>query len=610
MRKNIVKYLTIFFIVFIGVTLGTNFLINSFLAPFKEPGREVTLKGLFSFSPSKNQIYLRMLIAVPIFFMIISKITEKAKTKKKLNFGQYGDSRFSTLKEIKSQYKEIDATRKSYSHEGGTIVARYKGKLYIDDDTVNTIVLGMTRSGKGELYVLPMIDVLSRSIKKPSLVINDMKGELVTAAADRLKERGYDVHIFNLLDPSRSMQVNLLDPIAEQWNKGNKDEAQLMVRSITHTIFPSEEMGDDVYWREGAVSLVNGFILGCLTIFQGNRDKLTLPHVALHMQHVSTQIDGFDNFFALLPKEDPGRVEASTFLSGGEKQRSSFLSIASSKLRNFTMEKFQMMMSRSTLDFSMIGFSDRPQAIFLVIPDYDSSNHYLASLIVKQIYDANIKKASSEKGQKTRRRIHFLFDEFGNMPAIADMGSTVTAGLSRGMIFHLILQDFEQLKKRYPSDASTIKSNCGNLLYILSKDPDSLKYISDACGFITTETFSGGQDGENITMSVIERPLISIDELQTLKLWETIFIRSSKRVDCKGKPIIPYPIDNRKKTKLKPRFEYLSEDFPLGHVSLSEITDKYYPRYEPQQGPKYEKEEHLLDKMEYQSKKPRGTINF
>lgn len=610
MRKNAVKYLSIFLIIFIGANLGVNLLINSFFIGFKGTGGEITVKNLFSYPDFRSQVYLRISIVVLIFFMVISKITEKEKTKKKLNFGQYGDSRFSTLKEIKSQYREIEATKESYCHEGGTIVARYKDKIFIDDDTVNTIVLGMTRSGKGELYVLPMIDVLSRSMKKPSLVINDMKGELVTGAADRLKERGYDIHIFNLLDPSRSMQVNLLDPIAQQWNKGNKDEAQLMVRSITHTIFPAEEMGDDVYWREGAVSLVNGFILGCLTIFQGNRDKLTLPQVALHMQHVSTQIGGFDAFFALLSKEDPGRVEASTFLSGGEKQRSSFLSIASSKLRNFTMEKFQVMMSRSTLDFSMIGFSDRPQAIFLVIPDYDSSNHYLASLIIKQIYDANIKKASREKGQKTKRRIHFLFDEFGNMPAIADMGSTVTAGLSRGMIFHLILQDFEQLKKRYPSDASTIKSNCGNLLYILSKDPDSLKYISDACGFITTETFSGGQDGENITMSVIERPLISIDELQTLKLWETIFIRSSKRVDLKGNPIIPYPIDNRKKTKLKPRFEYLSEDLPVGHVSLTELTEKYYPRYEPHQGPKDSKDKYFLDKLEQKPKRPKGTINF
>lgn len=559
--------------------LGINVLLNTLAFVLKKTTATPTVQGLFLYPLSREQILPRFLFTLILFSMFVYQMTKHKVTASRLNVGQFGSSRFSTIKEIKEQYKEIPDREEEYEGEGGCLVARYKDKLYIDDDTVNTIILGQTRSGKGELYVLPMIDILSRSEKKPSMVINDMKGELTTTTYRKLKNRGYDVHIINLIDPASSMRVNLLDPITKAWGNRDRDEAQLMIKSITHTIFPPDEMGDDAYWRDGAVSLVNGFILACLEKqHEVNSDiRLSLPGITLHMQEISTKKNGFDFFFASLPEGHPGKIEAGTFLAGTDKQRGTFLSLANSKLRNFTLDKFQTMMNKSDLDLENIGFSKTPQAVFLVIPDFDTSNHFLASLMVRQIYDANIKRASRTRNQRTHRRVHFLFDEFGNMPSLADMGSIVTAGLSRGLLFHLVLQDFEQLKKKYPEDASTIRANCGNLLYILSTDNDTLGYISDRCGAITTENYSGGDSSSDTTIQIMERPLISKDALRELKLWETIFLRSSKRVDRKGNPITAYPIDNRSKTKLKPRFAYLQDTFPSPpEESLEELTRNIY----------------------------------
>lgn len=52
------------------------------------------------------------------------------------------------------------------------------GTYGIDQTTVNNMIYGITRSGKGETIMLPLIDILSRAAKKCSMFVNDPKGEI------------------------------------------------------------------------------------------------------------------------------------------------------------------------------------------------------------------------------------------------------------------------------------------------------------------------------------------------------------------------------------------------------------------------------------------------
>src|SRR5699024_4501199 len=126
-----------------------------------------------------------------IFLIIGSKYTYKInRSFKSLNKGQHGDSRFTTLKEIKKQYKEVPEKTTEYKGDGGVVISRHKDKIYIDDGPVNNLIIGTTRSGKGENFIFPTIDSLSRAENKPSMVLNDPKGELVSSSYDTLKKRG------------------------------------------------------------------------------------------------------------------------------------------------------------------------------------------------------------------------------------------------------------------------------------------------------------------------------------------------------------------------------------------------------------------------------------
>ena len=97
-----------------------------------------------------------------------------------------GDERFATVEEIKQQYKEnCWKVKRPFSGRGGIPVFRQENKLYIDDSIVNNLFIGMTRSGKGEMFVFPIIDILSRAEEKASLVITDPKLELTNRLSRR-----------------------------------------------------------------------------------------------------------------------------------------------------------------------------------------------------------------------------------------------------------------------------------------------------------------------------------------------------------------------------------------------------------------------------------------
>ena len=70
---------------------------------------------------------------------------------------------------------------------GGTIISRIGKTLYIDDTLTNNLIIGITRSGKGEMFVIPSIDVYSRAEEKTSMVITDPKMELYKTSKKDLR---------------------------------------------------------------------------------------------------------------------------------------------------------------------------------------------------------------------------------------------------------------------------------------------------------------------------------------------------------------------------------------------------------------------------------------
>lgn len=127
---------------------------------------------------------------------------------------------------------------------------RPTGAYLVDDSPINVMVVAMTRGNKGQSYVNPFIDMVSRQEKQPNLFVNDPKGELYTAFYSTLKLRGYETVVFNLLDPAFTDQFNPLAQIVTYVRKGYKDEPQKLMKSLADNFFPQPD-GADPIWTDG-----------------------------------------------------------------------------------------------------------------------------------------------------------------------------------------------------------------------------------------------------------------------------------------------------------------------------------------------------------------------
>ncbi|MDA2150757.1 hypothetical protein PDN20_19035 [Bacillus cereus] len=136
--------------------------------------KSVSIKNAFLPVLPTNVYLVSLLASTLVGFLVYSKINYRSD--ENVAYGQKGDSRFTTIEEIIEQYREIPEKTEVFEGYGGVPVSHYKDKYYIDTDTVNTAILGVSRSGKGEMIVVVMIDNLSRAKNQSSMVINDPKG--------------------------------------------------------------------------------------------------------------------------------------------------------------------------------------------------------------------------------------------------------------------------------------------------------------------------------------------------------------------------------------------------------------------------------------------------
>ena len=608
-KKKFINKRSIFIVVSVLMVLSfflANYLVDVFVeaAGYLFDFAKDPKTAKFESIPLESALHFKSkyLIGYSLFYLFILGIILKLIYNYKMNFddldkGQHGTREFATVEELKQQYQIIPAKEKEYEGSGGVIIGGLQEpmkpyRLMIDDSPVHTMVIGITRSGKGETFVVPMLDVLSRAKDKPSLVVNDPKGELAGASYETLKKRGYEVHIFNLIDQSMGMGFNPLQLVIDAWKNGNYALAEQYTNSITHSLY-SEESGDksNAFFSNSASSMVAAVILAIVedAVDKGEEEKVNLYSVVNFIVTMGGQVvnpqtgeTAMDRFFSSRSSTNPARMKYGQVELSTGNTLSSIISVAIEKLQIFISEPNARLTSYNSMKLTDVGFGDKPVAIFMVTPDYDESNHVLASIFVSQLYRVNAEKATMESG-KMKRHVHFMLDEFGNMPTIDGMSGMVTVGAGRGFRFHLIIQAYSQVQAKYGKEGSdTIIGNCSNQIYILTQDKATAEQYSALLGSKTITDIS--RSGKLLSFdkshseSTKERSLLMPDELMQLKEGESVVIRVNKRQDKKRRKIVPKPIYNHGVTEHQFRYQYLANEFDtnVSVLSLPITSADYY----------------------------------
>lgn len=169
---------------------------------------------------------------------------------------------------------------------------------------------------------------------------------------------------------------------------------------------------------------------------------------------------------------------------------------------------------------------------------------------------------------KCDRKVKFICDEFGNLPAIEGMENIITVCLGRNISYDLYIQAYKQLNKLYGDDAETIIGNCGNQIYILTNDDNTAENFSKNLGneTIIDVQRSGNKLSSNkdFMESTMEKPLLDMNKLMELKEGECVVKRVMKRQDLNHNRIRPTPIFNSEESgkRFLYRYEYLTDTFP------------------------------------------------
>lgn len=152
-------------------------------------------------------------------------------------------------------------------------VQRPAGAYIVDTAPVNTMVLAITRAGKGQTVIEPTIDMWTREKRKNNMVINDPKGELLVKFFIPATIRGFEIVQFNLINPLNTDIYNPLGFAAEAAREGDFTKAASYIENIGDIFFPKEG-ADDPMWPNAANNAFKRSAFGLIDFFLEEEKRL------------------------------------------------------------------------------------------------------------------------------------------------------------------------------------------------------------------------------------------------------------------------------------------------------------------------------------------------
>ena len=584
---KLIKMIILTPIIFCIINIALNYFVISFNYDFENPAKDFWdfklryIYGETTFMPS----YLILAISWGISALIVVRMDLRWQIKngsKNLK----SDDRWINEKEIKNNFKKINLKNiENYDDAGILMYADNKNEVYVDTENIHSLVIGSTRSGKGQLIILPLIWMISAVKNKQSFITNDMKGDNLESTYEILKDNDYEIIVINLDDATRSDEWDLLYEAKKEYVKAIKFEDPDLSRctkildSIA-SLFTDDPTSQPV-WPNSAHALLVAMMLYMIEEgYKNNKlEKVTMPSVYQFFVTYGSydkvvnnvKINALDEIFRKLPVGNPAKAEyASSNFAKGE-MRGSIFSLLASDLKIFSIDNgVQKITSGNTVDFSKISSTDKPCAVFLILPDEDRSRDIIASAFINQCYDYLAKQSKKYPRKMLQRRVQFILDEFANMPRIPAMDNKVSIGAGHNIIFTLVIQSLNAMDEKYGKLARSIRGTIGNVIYINSIDSDTNKFISSGLGNPQYDIASYSGDLHDLmkhkSISHETKPLMSATQLGRLKKGKVVITRQRS-----------YPILAELEPFYKYGFPVVSiDDIPIHKITRS-MKDCFYP---------------------------------
>ena len=489
---------------------------------------------------------------------------------------EYGSAKWGSPRELNRKYMD-------HQHKDANIILTQRVRLgmdgYITQRNMNVLVVGGSGSGKTRFFCKP--NIYSANC---SYLITDPKGELLRAAGSLLAAQGYEVRVFNLIDPSQSDGYNPFSYIHSE-----KDVLTLIDNLIKNTT-PRNASSNDPFWEKAEIALDSALMLYLVSEAPPEEQNFEMLIYMMNFAEVREEDDQYrsplDMLFRALEEEQPNHVavkQYKAFKQAAGKTAKSILVSAAVRLATFNIPQYARMTMVDEMDFGSLG--EKKKAIFCVIPVDDSSMNYLVGMLYTQCFQALYRRADEKHNGRLPVPVRVIQDEWANVAQPESYPKILATCRSYNIGLNIIVQNIQQIKALYEKEWESIIGNCDTLLFLGGgNEPTSLEFIVKLLGKETIATRTRGQtkgrSGSSSTnFQQTGRDLMTIDEVRKLDTHKTIlFIRGEdpvldKKYNIKRHPNIKLTTDGKAKPYIhKPQGapDYALPDLPYAFKSLDD----------------------------------------
>ena len=457
--------------------------------------------------------------------------------------GQYGTARFASEAEIKRTFAQVPyepvlwRQGKHLPKVQGIVVgglfSRTRVTALVDSGDIHLLMIGAAGVGKTANFLYPCIEYACAS--GMSWLCTDTKGDLFrNYAGIAQKYYGYQTSILDLRNPACSDGDNILGMVNKYMdlylenpeNLAVKAKAEKYAKITAKTIISSgggdaSSYGQNAFFYDAAEGLLTSVILLISEYCPKEQRHIVSVFKLIQDLLAPSPVKGKNQFQLLmqkLPADHKAKWFAGAALNTAEQAMASVLSTAMSRLNAFLdSEMEQILCFDSTMDTET--FCNSKSAIFIVLPEEDSTKYFMVSLFLQQIYREMLSIAD-EHGGKLPNRVVIFGDEIGTIPKIESLEMLFSAGRSRRISMVPIIQSFAQLQKNYGKDGSEIiVDNCQGVLFGgFAPNSESAEILSKALGnkTVLSGSISRGKNDPSQSLQMIGRPLMTPDELKSL----------------------------------------------------------------------------------------------
>ena len=459
------------------------------------------------------------------------------------NSGSYATASFMSPKEASACFEVTSAKRTSQDILGmlpdGQVLTLPK------DTRLNANLAVCGSSGTGKSRAISRNLVLQAVKRGESVILTDPKSELYESMGEYLRENGYIVKVFNLVEMDHSDSWNCL---------GEVGSSELMAQTFADIVLQNTS-GDskDAFWYNSELNLLTALVLYVALEMPPEKRNIATVYDLLYTQTekglsdmmASISHEHANQYTGELLPPSPASAPYAIFRQSSETVRTSVIIGLGSKLAVLQAQQVRNITSYNEIDLELPG--KQKCAYFCIVSDQDSTYDFLSSLFFSFLFIRLIRYADAYcEGGMLHPKVKFILDEFPNCCLIPDFTKKCSTIRSRGCSVAVFFQNVGQMRNRYPDDQwQEILGACDSTVFLGCTDMLTAEYFSDRIGTASVEVEGTMRELNTMhitdytprfrkTNSLGRRPLLTPDEVLRLPPDQVlIFIRGQKVMRAK-----------------------------------------------------------------------------